>query len=716
MEGKRSIAEILQQEFYKRKFITGVDIDAEELFQSEKLKKWTKKLLESDETSELVRRIDGMSPERLAHAVATYLLGISIRESLNLNFDFLPRIFSKGSYGDAFYFFWSVICLCHDLGYQYENGNFDNVLMDTHEGRCSLLKIKYDLFEVDKDPHSWNGASEKEKKWILHVLELAKKYDKMRRSETDYVGDGPHIDHGIAGALILYDSLMKEYCSAARQKKNLSEVSRYRDPRLVADQEILSGEVSSNIHNSRFCICTILIACTVARHNMWNANMHTCKRYQKCGLDSLCQGKEDAIVSVEKSLDQMLFMLDFMDTIDPVKGIYTREAEKGADKQILASRCHLLLNNLEFEFKNAKSQSYRWETALKYQEFTISINTAENSENKRIFDEYVDGLKDLDSWLKTKAPHFQKDSEGVTSSVTCYYPNFPRKQRQWVGGITENEIIALCLYEGGGGSGKSSSFYQYHNAYQTLNLLMMDGLEGEEVRVCVEKQNPHGIYITEWQRTLEVMTDIFTAQCKFMEYWYREKENRPNVYRVDRKVNFDMMQNQGGTFAFTSTSQKGYLENIAKTKKDCILQEIVLTKNIPFIDYAELLQERYIYSEEQEVLLPPFLKLCKVEEVLDSESKELDAATNSDKANPKYVVKFGEVDICDGQEDEMELINCLEKYKHDAAEVLEEMKRSRNIDRNSEDTKHYLEWKKNFQMLVKRCFFSIGEAYGLNNC
>lgn len=707
---KRSIAEILGKEFDKRNFITDMNMDAEQLFQSDQLKKWIIKLLENDETSELVQRIESASPERLVHAVATYLLGIAVREELNLNFDFLPRIFSKGSYGDAFYFFWSVICLCHDFGYQYETGAYDRSLMDTHDGRCTLLGIEYDMFELEMELDDFDATSQ-EKEWIIQAVDLAKKYDRMRRNADDNVGDSSKIDHGIAGALILYDFLMKEY-HAMYQEKNHPETGRYRDPKSAVEEVVSSGEVSANVHNKRFPICTLLIACTVARHNVWMADQKTSECYQRYGLDFLCQPQ--AIVSAENSLDQMLYMLDFMDTIDPVKAIYTREAERRADDQVLENRRRLLLSGLELEFSKKSEHQYRWESALRYQKFTISIKNTEGRENKEIFNNYADSLKGFNKWLKTESPSFEEDSEGFISGITLYYPNIPRKQRQWIGGITEDEISALCLYEGSGGNGKSSLFYQYHNAYQTLNLIMMDGLKGEQARICEEGQNPSAIYIREWKRSLEVMTDIFTAQCKFMEYWDKKGAKMPSISRVDREVNFNMMKGQKRTFAFTSTSKRGYLKNIAKSKKNRILQKIVLTEKVPFIDYAELLQETYVYSDEQEVLLPPFLKLCNVKKCHES-GAEVPNQIDVDQGEeiPEYMITFGGFDILDEQEDEMALIQRLEKYKEDAVKVLENIKKNRKIVMNDQ-TQHYLKWKESFQALVRHCFFNIGTAYGLD--
>lgn len=697
MGEKYSIAEILQQEFEKRSDITNINMSAEKLFQLDDLRKWTTNLLENDGTSELNRRIQSASEERLSHAAATYLLGIAVREGLNLNFDSLPRIFSKGSYGDAFYFYWSVICLCHDLGYQYETNDCDLGLMDQHEGRCKLLEIEYDLFEVKKDLDKFGGTAE-ENEWIIETVDLVEKYDRMRRSKEDYVGDKPQIDHGIAGALILYDFLMKEYDRTVEQRKQQLSGNRYRDVRLAEQQEIVAGEVSTNLYHKRFPICAILIACTVARHNMWTASdAEDVDRYRRYDLDFLCQSKP--IVGIESSLTQMLFMLDFMDTIDPVKALYTRKAEKGGSYQELQDRQRFLLNGITIQFRNTDGHQYRWGNTLRYQEFTIAVKPTENSQDKQNFAGYAEGLLQLHTWLNTKAPCVHRDSENRVTDVTFYYPNIPKKQRHWVGGITEDEITSLCLYEGSGGNGNSNPFYKYHNAYQTLNLIMMDGLDGEQARICEEHQNPIGIYIKQWKKTLEVMTDIFTAQCKFMEYWYKEKGGQPAIYRVDRAVNFHMMQEQNRTFALTSTSKKGYLEHIEQNKKNVILEEIVLIKNVPFVDYAELLQEQYVYSEEEEVLLPPFVDLIKAEEYPHAVSH--------------YVIKFGGFRASGEREDETVLIDRLEKNKGVAVQFLENIKKTKTIDRDSEQARQYMGWKKDFQTLVRQCFCNIGKAYGL---
>ncbi len=726
-EGK-TIREVLEKELEKRRFVTGQELTVDDLFEPEKLREWTEDLLGNDKMPELRKRIEAVEPERLQHAVATYLLGIAVREGLNLKFGSLPCIFSKGSYGDAFYFFWSVICLCHDLGYQYENGEYDLELMGTHDGRCQLFGIEYDLLQLCGKKLDIYGITPggKEEKWIQEAVKLAENYSCIRRNEKEHIGWKPVIDHGIAGALILYDALMKEYEKSVNETDKAARGNRYRDQELNADQQIPIGELSTNLSNARFAACSILIACTVARHNMWNAeDKETKEKYQGFGLDLLCQGNPGAVIHAEKPLDQMLFLLDFMDTIDPVKGIYTRAIETKETGHI-EDRKDMLLNRIKIRFWKADLEKYRWESALSYRKITISkekIAEEKTPEQKRwdeknrngqdIFTEdYVRGIRKMSDWLETKPPYVG-EKEGKAFSVTCYYPSLPSKPRIWAGGITENEIAALCLYEGSGGNGKAEPFYQYHNAYQTFNLLMMGELEGEQVRVCAERQNPNGLYITEWKRTLEIMTEIFTAQCKYMECRRGKRKRVSFVHRVDRKVNFDMMVKHGGTFAFTSTSKAGYLKNISESKKDLILLDLILTEEVPFVDYAGLLKKAYAYSDEQEVLLPPFLELKgrPMETELSDEEKKV-ATDKQQNTLRKYVVVLGGFQACKGEEDEAELISKLDENKKKAANFLDQIREERVIPDNG-DAGIYLEWKTDFQALVKHCLYNIGAGYGL---
>lgn len=697
-----SISTILQEKLKDREPVTNMALLAEDLFDAGKASKWIKKLLDCDGLTTLEKRMAAVSPERLTHSAAAYLLGLEVRERLNLNFDVLPRIFSHGAIGDAFHFFWSAICLCHDLGYQYEKSTLDLSRMGSSKGRCELLGIQRDLFALDADGLAALGIRVGDKEdWVLSTLALAKKYDRMRRKceETDRAG--AVIDHGIAGALILYDILMDEY-----ERFRPKEPLRRRDPSRVP--AVHEGELVAHAGHKRFAACAVIIACTVARHNMWTAKEKDTTLYQRYGLSALCERGNAARVQRNRSIEQLLFMLGFMDTIDPVKGLYVRASEKTpVPNPAYLARCRAaLLNDVAIQF-HAVPQ-FSWGAALTYRTLTISIASSAPEDVREAFSYYAEETERMVSWLQTKPPALSHSKDGYVAGITCYYPTFPRRKRIWAGGILEPEITALCLYAGGG-VGKAEFFYQCRNAYQTFNLLMMEGFEGEEVRVRQEGQRPFGCYIQSWQQTLEVLTDILTAQYKFMEY---DQEHGPvpyALYRVDRRVNFDMMCRRKETFAFTSTSKANFLRELGHPKKGLILLNMVLTCPVPFIDYDRLLGRAYVYVEEQEVLLPPFLEVLNVREESLSPNERETFSERREEILEKYTVTIGSFSPEETDVDEAALIEWLEAHKETAAAVLDQLREGRAP--SGEEKMIYLGWKDRFQKLVQSCFSNVKKTF-----
>lgn len=700
-----NISHILQIMLETRKPVTNIDLSAEDLFDGAKASDWISRLLDCDGLSALEKRLAVASPERLTHAASTYLLGLAVREGLGLNFDILPRIFSHGAIGDAFHFFWSAICLCHDLGYYYECGHCDLSLMDSLAGRCELLKIRRDLFGLDAGGLASLGIQPgAEMDWVLSALELAKNYDRLRRRCLDEDPSGGVVDHGIAGALILYDILMDEY-----ERFRLKEdASHHRDSSKTPD--IHEGELPAHAGHKRFAACAVIIACTVARHNMWTAGASDAARYQRYALSALCEGGSAVRIRGDHTMEQLLFLLCFMDTIDPVKGVYVRKAERSPScPAVLARYRAALLNDVSIQFQAASQ--YRWRTSLKYRSFTISIARDAPEDVRETFSRYAAGMTGMAGWLATKAPVCTRDGDGRIISATCYYPTFPRRERIWPGGIQEHEVTALCLYAGGG-VGKAGFFYQCRNAYQTFNLLMMEGLEGEEVRIRQEGQRPYGCYILEWQRTLEVMTDILRAQYKFMEYNQGAAPESYRLRRVDRGVNFEMMCRRKETFAFTSTSKAGFLQELARPKKGLVLLDMVLTCPVPFVDYDRLLGRAYVYADEQEVLLPPFLTVLSVAEEGIAQADRTRFSIHGTGGPKKYTVELGAFSPGESDTDEASLIEWLEANKHATAAVLDRL--CKGCIPSADEKAVYLSWKERFQQLTRSCFGNMQKAYLLS--
>lgn len=188
-----------------------------------------------------------------------------------------------------------------------------------------------------------------------------------------------------------------------------------------------SGEFEVNAGHSRFGACCLLMACAIARHNMWTADFGAVSVYQRFGLNCLCPGADLKLVTPEKPEEQMLFLSGLMDTIDPVKNLYVRAALSTLDEE-------------------------RW------------------------MKDYLDRLKRMSSRLDTKAP------DTCPGQAVCYYPRQRGVERTWPGGITDRKIDSICLYAGSGVAGKAGRFYQLPNAYQTFNLLMMEETQGERIR------------------------------------------------------------------------------------------------------------------------------------------------------------------------------------------------------------------------------------------
>ena len=145
------------------------------------------------------------------------------------------------------------------------------------------------------------------------------------------------------------------------------------------------------------------------------------------------------------------------------------------------------------------------------------------------------------------------------------------------------EINAVRLYQGCGVPEKQDVFYQQNKAYYAFNLLMMEGKDGERIRICAEGQHPNALYIQRWTETLDVLVTLFRVQCKYACQQRTEGNPLPNpLVRGDRKVNFDQMRAAGGTIAFTSTSQNMLCEEFLDSKQDPHVLHITLGEKVPY--------------------------------------------------------------------------------------------------------------------------------------
>lgn len=287
-------------------------------------------------------------------------------------------------------------------------------------------------------------------------------------------------------------------------------------------------------------------------------------------------------------------------------------------------------------------------------------------------------------------------------------PGRPRWDSSPPPGVTAQEIDSIRLYAGDDIPGRTEYFYQLPNAYQTLNLLMMEGLEGEQIRVCLEGQSPDSIYIREWRRTLKVFVDIFRAQCRCRAFAAKQGAALPQLYRADRRLNAQRMQALGRTFAFTSISKGKCLPSFAAGKQEPALLHITLDDDCPYLDMAAVLGSGYIYAKEAELLLPPFIR-AQVTGGQYLTPQQL----NLYRLDPNvpvlsYQVRFGGFCGGEGKEDPHTLVRRLDQDQANAAAVLEAICARRSLDGLSDgELRRYARWKQSFSELVRAYFRQI---------
>lgn len=688
-----TIRDLLQLELNKRHHATAIERTVDELFDKSLIVEWIQKLIGVSDETLLAQRIEGATVERLSHAVSAYLFGISVRDNLDLRFNLLPKIMTNGK-GDTFHFFWSMVCLCHDLGYNYENDCDKLGKMATPKGRKELFHISHDLFQVDEKDMERFGIEigGNEGAWILETISLAQKYDSYRRHEKHISPDRAVIDHGIAGALILYDIFYQEYEKLLENRRAV-RCQRLTRNRAAGPLGILTG-AEKDASAVRFISCSLVIACTVARHNMWLASDDQRGTYAEYGLEALFPDAPNAKISGSSPLSQMLFLLDFIDTIDPIKGLFTREAERRTmSARELERRRQFLLDQVRIKFLYDASDG---KDSPVYCGFSLCVDS---DDIDGCFARHVDNTCRLDQWLDTRRPIVNESR----TQIQYFVPVCPSEERIWPAGITDREVNALLLYEGCHVPGKYGDFYTLSKPYQTWNLLMMPGKIGEQVRVCVEGQTPHSLYIEEWKKTLSVLTDIFTAQCKYAIYRNPDgQELSAPLFRGDRAANFGLMEQCSGTFALTSASKGEFLTKFLKGKEEPHLLDISVDGDIPYFDYSDFFGEDYVYFDEQEVLLPPYIRM-EVSELSDLELEEIGAVQHY-KIN---LTGFDEIVVVAS---EVDMMAYLDENCQVSAMGLAELVRRREMDALPPEHP-YWKWKETFQALCRLRMQDIHRAW-----
>ena len=268
--------------------------------------------------------IDRITPNRSVHTVSSFLLGLAIRDNLSIDTRSWRRLPEEKTPTGSFTLFWTWICLYHDIAYIYENDHESYKEYQQLEELIEYLDLRFNLLHTSK------------------FSTLIRNYYAYRNRP----GDKATIDHGIVGAILLYNAL----CVLSTNNGVYSNIKDYR----------------------RFYT---RISDTVALHNMWRATEETLREYEDNGLYELIPDEDRHHIIYYKD-DPMLFLLALVDTIDPIKKLSLGKKSTVYD----------ILNNYKVRFVNTS----------KGKEMIISYESP-------CFEEYASQLADprfgMQTWL-----------------------------------------------------------------------------------------------------------------------------------------------------------------------------------------------------------------------------------------------------------------------------------------------------------------------------
>lgn len=291
---------------------TSMDLSAvrvESLFEENNSLKFIKQYLgqfnstfsKKNTSNKLSGLIGKITPFRAQHTVASFLLGIALKEELTLDIRNWVRLYNTYSSDSSFGFFWSLICLTHDIAYTWEQHPSKYLSScRTVNDFCSENNIQFNL--LDK-----SSKAQLIENYYLYRTQQHKK-----------------VDHGITGAILIYDALLSFY-----EENHKNSAARLCGLRL----------------NKKFPDFCLTIAETIALHNMWRAESDNISIYREYHLDELIpDGTQDHIVDYRDNT--LLFLLGLIDSIDPIKAFCNTE---GRSAKVPVN---VVLNEFLFGFTN----------------------------------------------------------------------------------------------------------------------------------------------------------------------------------------------------------------------------------------------------------------------------------------------------------------------------------------------------------------------------
>ena len=276
------------------------------------------------------------------HTVSVFILGIEIARKMK------NRILGNEL------FIWFLMCLYHDMGYKLEN-------------KTDLVKEYYTLdkfLQKNEIKEEYNIFKVYEKKTLCENYYRYRAEDRYRTTEHGVIKEHGVIDHGIAGGIILYNELVKNYYMVKEYSGSNEDSFEYSNRKFSKDNFKDYAKAAIGI----------------IRHNMWYASdSDTCRTYYRFGLNDLISESNNKICYTD---DRLLFLLCLADTIEPLK----RFRNLGTNEEI-----NEILRQICMDIENINNQ--------KNSKITITIQVSDELENK---DKLIENCRSLDSWMNVE--------------------------------------------------------------------------------------------------------------------------------------------------------------------------------------------------------------------------------------------------------------------------------------------------------------------------
>ena len=248
--------------------------------------------------------------------------------------------------------------------------------------------------------------------------------------------------------------------------------------------------------------------------------------------------------------------------------------------------------------------------------------------------------------------------------------------------MTSDEKKALRFYIGDVSG--SDRFYGDSKAYVTLNSLFFPGISTEMLRAAEGKPlNPE--IAADVPRLIDFFGNLFSAFGKCTA-------DAAETFRVERFSDYQLMADHGATVSLTSTSKAGFLGSY-RDRAGISLMRFSLAEGSPAIDVAREL-DFYAKPEEEEILLPPFMRL-KLSELPMTE-RELSVADRQGQP-PKVYCKA----VFTGELTAPDTAGCtLPEDNSDAVSVLRKISSGQKPE--DEEVHGYCLWKKSLRSVLHR--------------